>query len=211
MYASVQDMRGEGVTEAQASDARLDALLYEASEAINHLTGWVFEPRDWTIRLDGTGRPALEPPLVPIVVSELWVGSQWLQPDEYRVVGAPVVPGFVAPRIELLRGSFPLGQGNVLARGTWGYTEHDGTPLGRTPVAIRRACMLLVMRLLPPIGDQDAVHDARDRWRVVEQRTREQSIKFAAAAIASGWEMSGDPEVDAILTRYRRPLQLGAA
>jgi hypothetical protein len=211
VYASVQDMRDEGVTEAQASDARLAALLVEASETIDHIAGWGFEPREWTLRLDGTGRPSLEPPVAPIALTELWIGSTELRPEEYRVIGAPVVPGFVAPRLELLRGSFPRGQGNVLAVGTWGYTEPDATPFGRTPWAIRRACMLLVMRLLPNVGDQDALQETRDRLRVIEMRTRDQAVRFGTDTVSRVQQHSaGDPDVDAILIRYRRPIQLGA-
>jgi hypothetical protein len=211
MYAAVRDMREEGVTEAQASDARLAALLAEASETIDHITGWVFEPQEWTLRLDGTGRPSLVPPVVPIALTELWIGSTLLRPEEYRVVGAPVMPGFIAPRIEVMRAIFPYGQGNVLAVGTWGYTEPDGTPLGRTPWAIRRACMLLVMRLLPKVSDQEALQETRDRWRLVELRTRDQAVKFGSDRAASARVQSGDPEVDMLLIRYLRPIQLGAA
>jgi hypothetical protein len=211
MYASVQDMRDEGVTEAQASDARLAALLAEASETIDHITGWVFEPQEWTLRLDGTGRHALEPPVVPIVLTELRIGSTLLRPEEYQIVGAPVVPGFIAPRIELMRGIFPHGQGNVLAGGTWGYTEPDGTPLGRTPWAIRRACMLLVMRLLPKISDQEALQESRDRWRVISARTRDQEVRFSQASTSAARHHSGDPEIDTLLIRYMRPMQVGAA
>jgi hypothetical protein len=211
LYATVQELRDEGVTEAQASDSRLTTLLAEATETVDHLTGWFFEPRQMEIRLDGRGRQLIEPPIVPIAIQELWVEGVLLPPERYRVWGAPVPPRFSAPRIELLGARFPTGQGNVLARGTWGYTEHDGTELGRTPWAIRRAAMLIVMRLLPRIGDQDAVQEARDWWRVLEQRTRDQSVKFAAVSASSSAPRSGDPEVDALLAHYTRPIALGAA
>ena len=53
MYASVADLRDEGVSVAQASDARLLALIDEAGRAIDSFTGWFFEPRNLTLRLDG--------------------------------------------------------------------------------------------------------------------------------------------------------------
>ena len=93
--------------------------------------------------------------------------------------------------------------------GLWGYTEPDGTPEGRTPPAIRRACMLLVLRWLSPLGDEDAAGDARNRWRIVEERTRDQSYKLAP--VRGSGAFTGDPEIDAILARNRRPLGLGAA
>jgi len=48
MYASVTDLREEGVSEAQASDTRLTALLQECSQSIDVFTGWFFEPRAHT-------------------------------------------------------------------------------------------------------------------------------------------------------------------
>lgn len=209
MYASVADLRNEGVTEASASDARLQALLAEATETIDHLTGWFFEPRELEIRLDGRGQAYLEPSVVPIELDELWVEGVRIDENRFRAWGAPVPARFVAPRIVLLGARFPVGEGNVFARGTWGYTEDDGTLLGRTPWAIRRACMLLVVRNLPPVGDQDAVHEVRNRWKVVEERTRDQAYRLASIARASA-PLSGDEEVDQLLLRYMRPLELGA-
>ena len=181
MYASVADLRAEGATVAEASDERLLALLDEATFLIDRVTGWFFEPRLATLRLDGRGTPSLELPVPPIRLDRLAVGDLELSLafDDLVVVGAPVQPGFDGPRLTLRHGSrFPRGHGNVLVEGLWGFTEADGTAEGRTPLAIRRACMLLVLRSLAPLAD-DAAFDARSRWRVIEERTRDQSIKLS--------------------------------
>jgi hypothetical protein len=65
-----------------------------------------------------------------------------------------------------------------------------------------------VLRWLHPLGD-DAAFDARNRWRIVEERTRDQSYKLAAPSASNG--VFGDPELDATLLRYRRPAPMGAA
>ena len=52
------DLRAEGVTAAEASDARLELLLAEASRLIDRVTGWFFEPRLLTLRLRGAARRA---------------------------------------------------------------------------------------------------------------------------------------------------------
>ena len=57
MYATVAELRGEGVTETMASDDRLNALIAEATSAINQATGQFFEPRKRIFRLDGLARP----------------------------------------------------------------------------------------------------------------------------------------------------------
>jgi hypothetical protein len=69
--------------------------------------------------------------------------------------------------------------------------------------------MLLVLRSLPLLADGAARSDARDRWRLIEERTRDQSYKLHP--LDASTQPTGDPEIDAILLRYRRPLGLGAA
>ena len=210
-YCSVADLRAEGVTDKQASDTRLQALLQEASRTIERITGWFFEPRSLTLRLDGRGTATIEPPYPPIKLDKLQVGGSDLSlaADDLVMVGAPVQPRFDAPRLTRCFGTFPKGRGNVTAQGTWGYTEPDGTATGCTPSEIRRACMLLALRALPPMGDADASRDARSAWRLLEERTRDQSYKLDRDTRAA--PLTGDPEVDAILLRYRRPAGLGAA
>ena len=212
VYASVADLRAEGVTVAEASNPRLRDLLDEATSLIDRVTGWFFEPRLATLRLDGRGAPSLELPVPPIRVDQLIVTGAELSLafDDLVVVGAPVSPGFDSPRLTLRHGRrFPRGRGNVLVEGLWGFTEADGTPEGRTPPAIRRACMLLVLRSLAPLAD-NAAFEARSRWRIIEERTRDQSYKLDRAA-ASNATLTGDPEVDALLAPYVRPAPLGAA
>ncbi|QRK08557.1 hypothetical protein JQX13_53190 [Archangium violaceum] len=212
MYASVADLRGEGVTATVAGDARLAQLLDEATRAIDRLTGWFFEPRQATLRLDGRGTPSIEPPVPPIRLDRLAIeGSELpLTPESLVVVGAPVGPGFDGPRLTLRYGrAFPRSHGNVIAEGRWGFTEEDGSPEGRTPLAIRRACMLLVLRNLPPLAD-DASLEARNRWRILEERTRDQSYRL------DGFHqqprlLTGDPEIDALLEPYMKPSPFGAA
>ncbi len=211
MYASVADMRDEGVTPAQASDERLTALLVEASAFVDHVTGWFFEPRTMVVRMDGRGTPSIEPPVPPIRVDELLVDgvAPSLAQDDIAIRGAPILPGFDGPRFTLLRGcSFPKGTDNVVASGLWGYTEPDGTPTGATPPAIRRAAMLLVMRWLPLLGDAEAAA-AKSQWRILEERTRDQSYRLSPLS-SVGVTFTSDPEIDLLLARYRKPIGLGA-
>ena len=210
MYATLTDLRAEGVGETQAGDARLEALLAEATAFIDAACGWWFEPREAVLRLDGRGTPTIEPPVPPIRLDALRLGSTALSiaPAHLVVVGAPVAPGFDGPRFTRRHGAvFPRGRGNVEALGLWGYTEADGTQDGRTPLAIRRVALTLVLRWLAPLAGPDA-DDARHRWRVIEERTRDQSYKLAPGA--SG-PLTGDPDIDGVLLRYRRPAGLGAA
>jgi hypothetical protein len=212
VYATLDHLRDEGVTAAQASDDRLTALIDEASSFIDRVTGWFFEPRALSFRMDGRGAPSIEPPAPPIRVDRLSVEDTdlSLDDDDLIVVGAPVQPGFDGPRLTLRHGRvYPQGQGNVEAEGLWGYTESDGTPEGRVPLGIRRACILLVLRWMAPLGDEDAAGDARNRWRIIEERTRDQSYKLDSTKQSGAF--TGDPEIDSILGRYQRPIGMGAA
>ncbi len=209
MYASVDDLRAEGVPVSAASEERVRALLIESSALIDRVTGWWFEPRYATLQMDGRGTPSLEPPVPPLRLDALLVGEEPVSLAEGRleVVGAPVAPPFDAPRIAWHGRLFPKGI-RVSLVGLWGYTEPDGTPLGRTPLAIRRATLLLALRGIPKLGDADGAA-ARSAWRLLEEKTRDQSYRLQPLA-APSLALTVDPEVDQILARYRRPAGLGA-
>jgi hypothetical protein len=212
MYTSVADLRSEGVASAEASDERLLGLIDEATRLIERVTGWFFEARTMTLRLSGRGTPTLELPVPPIRLTRLCVHDvdQSLLPRDLVIVGAPIQSGSDGARITLRHGRlFSRGHGNVLIEGRFGFTEDDGTAEGRTPLGIRRAAMLLVLRNLAPLTSESAL-DARSRWRVIEERTRDQSYRVSPLEAASS-SLTGDPDIDALLLPYLRPSALGAA
>jgi hypothetical protein len=211
VYATVADMRAEGVTLAMAGDTRLAVLLEEATRTIDKVTGWHFEPRSATLHLDGRGTPSLWLPVPSIRLYRLALYGEDVSYSKERlvVVGAPVGSGFDGPRLTFRHGRvFPRGEGNVTVGARWGYTEADGTPEGRTPPAIRRACMLLVLRSLSPLADEASLEE-RTRWRVVEERTREQSYRLDAVRPVVR-PLTGEPEVDLLLSPYVKPSLPGA-
>ena len=176
------------------------------------MAGWFFEPRPATLRLDGRGTPSLELSVPPIRIDRLMVGDAELSLafDHLVIVGAPIQIGFDGPRLTLRGGRrFPRGHGNVVVEGLLGFTEPDGTAVGRTPRTIRRACMLLTLRTLALLAD-DAAFEARSRWRVIEERTRDQTCKLDRAA-PSSLTLVGDPEIDGLLAPHVRPSPLGSA
>jgi len=212
VYAAVADMRAEGVTPAMAGDTRLAVLLDEATRTIDKVTGWHFEPRSATLQFDGRRTQSLWLPVPPIRLYRLAINGEDVPFSRAHlvVVGAPVGPSFDGPRLTLRHGRvFPRGEGNVTVGARWGYTEEDGTPEGRTPPSIRRACMLLVLRSLSPLADEDSLEE-RTRWRVVEERTREQSYRLDTVRPAVR-PLTGEPEVDTLLAPYVKPSLPGAA
>jgi hypothetical protein len=80
---------------------------------------------------------------------------------------------------------FYTGTQNVVISGVFGYTEFDGSPVGRTPRAVRRACVLLALREIYPQTSSAAQQQQNEQF-VVEKRTREQSIKFGSGGGSGG-------------------------
>ena len=240
-YAFVSDLRAEGVTPADASDARLQQLIALASRYVERITARFFEPRIQEITLDGTGGRTL-PLGHPIIgVEGVFIDSSPFTPGDlpvdssiYRVYNRHLTQGLFLPddrdnpKLEFVHGSdlagvrfesiggtglaslvWPHGQQNVTVRGVFGYTEGDGSPTGRTPELIRHATKLLVMRDLPLLGSVDQREDARRRFRLTSERTRDQSYTLEALRLHGAF--TGDPEIDNILVAFVRPPDFGAA
>ncbi|HET6346249.1 MAG TPA: hypothetical protein VFH51_15050 [Myxococcota bacterium] len=208
MYAAVEDVRAEGVTEDEASDARVVAALLEATEAIDRACGWFFEPRELGFALSGRGSAVLELPVPLLKLMTARVGADDCVPEEFTAYEATVGTGGRIPKLVRQHGAFPRGIDNVWLYGRWGYTvPTEGFPEGKAPWAIRRATLLLALRHLPQLASDESVA-ARSHWRLVEERTRDQSYRLEARGAGA---LTGDPDVDSLLLPYRRPCGLGAA
>lgn len=88
-YISVQDMRDEGVTESEASDARLITAIRLAESYIERVTGRWFYPRLLELRLDGKRSEVLEvgPPIISI--------------DSIKMLYEPVVGGYTYESVDV--------------------------------------------------------------------------------------------------------------
>ena len=231
-YASVSDLRAEGVTDAQASDARIQQLVSLASRYVERVTGRFFEPRVQALRVDGTGgrvlalgHPIIGIDAVAIDSNPFSPADLAVDPGLYRVYNRHLTQGLLLPddrdhpRLELVHGedghlalgrlAWPRGQQNVEVRGVFGYTEPDGSPTGRTPELVRHVTKLLVMRELPRLADADRREDAQRRWRLTSERTRDQGYSLEALRLHGAF--TGDPEIDNVLVAFVRPPDFGAA
>lgn len=227
-YAFVSDFRSEGISPAQASDARLQALISSASRYVERITARFFEPRAQTLTLDGTGSKtlALGQPIIAIESAAIdsspySIADLHLDVSLYKVYNRHLTQGLFIPddrdnpKLEFFSfgGSqgivWPRGAQNVTVRGVFGYTEPDGSLVGRTPTLIRHATKLLVMRELAPLGSVDKREDAQRRFRLTSERTRDQSYTLEALQLHGSF--TGDPEIDNILVAFQRPADFGAA
>ena len=104
-YAHVSDLRAEGVTAADANDARLVRLIRLASRYVDRSTGRFFEPRPMTLTLDGSGGRALLLGQSIIAVREVTiavampaeVGEMPVLPSFFRVYNRHLTQGLLDP------------------------------------------------------------------------------------------------------------------
>lgn len=197
-YTSIARLRAEGVTTAMASDDRLAELIAEASDEIDRITRWWFEPRELTLALNGNGQRILALPAPPIEIESVTLGE--VAATDWDAQGWAPVETPKRPHPALVRRgclAWPTGTGNVTVVGTFGYVEADGDD-GRTPRAIRRAAELMVIRMARPLM---AEADERFRGRVQSMRTSKQSISFFATA-PGATAFDDDPEISRILAGF---------
>lgn len=222
-YATVEDVREEGITASEASDDRVSALIQLASAYIERVTGFWFDRRNaQTFLLDGSGTPILELPQPPIQISAVKVDGVVVDPDRYVVHNRRETDDQWYPRLEMksglitrleramfggggidYRAVWGRGQLNVEVTGDFGFVEPDDS----TPPLIRRATVLLVVGLARPVAT--AATDQRQRGRIRSESFGNYS--YTLADIANGANLTGDPEIDAILVHYRRVPTVTAA
>jgi hypothetical protein len=109
---------------------------------------------------------------------------------------------------------FPRGQHNIHIDGAFGFTDPTGLDrVGITPKLIEHAAKLLVVRNLPPIAKVDDRDELKRAHLKAEERTRDQQIKYNFPPSGSSTIIgphTGDPEIDSILTRFRKPMGIAA-
>lgn len=228
-YTTIQALRDEGVPDPPYSDAYLAAVIARASMLIDRYTGRWFSPRQLTLLFDGTGARSLhlEAPIIAIDSVDLFDHGVLL--EDLAIYNRHITQNLTFPddrdnpRIEIEQALhdefrfalglhvFPVGQQNIRVVGTFGYTDYDGTPFGRTPLLIEEACKLLCIRDLAPKFTADPTDEAFTAHRIIEMKTRDQSVKFANPSdlgAAGPGPFTGDRRIDDILLMYRAPPRL---
>lgn len=225
LYASVQQMRDEGVSETLIDDTALQARLELCSTLIEEWTGRWFYPRRLALTLDGSGGSIIQlgVPIISIArVRTLYYDWDTLETEDFEEDSLRVYNRHLTqylldpddrnnPKLEWMHsgGVFTRGNQNIEVSGVFGYTDPDGSPTGKTPRLINHVCKLLCVRELPKLGNVESRDESMLRGRVTSLRTRDQQITFNATKAGVGW--TGDPAIDTIIARYRRPPSLGAA
>lgn len=231
LYTTIAEMRARGVTTTLADDDTLLASIELNSRMIDHFTGQWFYAREMELHLDGRGTFTLhlDIPIVEVtrVAIDYWADDSSttdINLDDLEIYDRHVRLGMLkpddrqCPKIVLRQASntmkrvqpgwggvFPKGQQNVLIAGTFGYTEPDGS----TPLLIREACRRMVKRDLLAIASSGS---GGPSGPVKREKTREQEVEYADAnKSALQGVYTGDPAIDMILVRFRRPFAVGSA
>lgn len=130
-------------------------------------------------------------------------------PDPFPLPDEIFFQGWMSARVPL-RFAFSRNSQNVRVRGLFGYTDPDGSPIGKTPNDIRKATILLAVRNMSLLSDPDADFDAKFKNRVTQMVTRDQQIQFSDKGLGEG-AYTSDIEIDRLLDQYRRPMRIYSA
>jgi hypothetical protein len=204
---------------------------------IERATRRFFEPRRRKILTDGTGSHHLTLDEAIIWLEHVGLASMFVgeplevNTTDVRVYNRHLLTGQLVPddrfdpKIELLRfGSWttelpastafvrwPKGSHNVILTGIWGYTDPDplgANPVGITPLLVRHACKLIVMREFPQMTQYDLREDRQRRHRITGERTQGYSQELAAE-VPDAYGLSA--EVSNILLSFQRPAEIAVA
>ena len=238
-YAQIADARAEGVP-VTYSDQRIREALESASRTLERYTRRFFEPRYIKAQHDIRGLGVLVQTEQPIIALEdvqlvdTYGGfdglfNEIIDADGIRVYNRHL-RGLVRPddrqdpRIEVVQGDDHYGWGprrlgggkqNCIMTGWWGYTDPDTGPYGITPRDISQATMMLAFSQNTQTLWSNFGSGAVVSGPIQREKTRDQEVEYATAAQSNGnvlttSRITGVPEVDIIIARYRAPISLGS-
>jgi len=227
-YVTIKEVMDEAPGPCRgASATRVQALIDEWSDMVDRWTGWWFEKRSLTLKLDGTGTEYLHLP-APVIgtLTEIRrvfaVGStEVISSDLYTVYNRDTRGAYddrFNPKIAMVGYDNTLlgaaygphewarwvkGFQNYEIDGDFGFVDTGDV----TPPPIKRAVILLVLAHLPAQGTESAC-DAKGRDDLRSQTVAGRSETYGGPT--TGSTMSGIVEVDRILWSHRAPPRAAA-
>ena len=218
-YVSLLDVRNEGVTTIDASDAIIIAAISQAERLIAMWTGrWFYKRTSYTITIDGGTKYSIPAGIVensdtlfltiPIIdITSITIdGNLKLNSDFILMkrIGPPVDDRW-NPRIISKNNEWPLqGIQNIVLVGDFGFVEDAAT--GTSPELIKIAAKKEVIRLLPLgsmlSGDRELFQHS---GRIVSEDLPGYKYQITQRGISKSEHAvySGDPEIDSIVDQYK--------
>lgn len=226
-YITLAQVRAEGITTAEASDAKVNASIALWSAFVDRRTRQWFNRRDITMRIEGRNSNLLMLGVPIIAVDSLRLNhflpeepGEVLESTRYIVYAGRSYPDDRRnPMVKIFanEGSIYGSFGRTFRRGLFtdivgkfGFVEPDGT----TPVEIQRAMLMLVVNdIKNPISS--VISSGGAVGPKTSETTDLHSISFAEPVEQqlklSGKSVSGIEEVDRILAHYRSPISIGGS
>ena len=222
----LSEVRAEGLTVAQATDARVNQAIIQASDLAERVVRMPLHQVSYLagapLLLDGSGTDTLwlpYPVAAVTVLGERSIGSSgttytpYLAYDYelYGVRGEGDPDDRSNPRLVRTDGGiFPEGNRNIYLVGVFGWTELADDPadivapfdqIERAPSEVRRAVLLMVINDLVWLLTDDERQDDRLRRWISSENTEGHSYSLDRAAMSQG--RTGLREADKALAWYR--------
>lgn len=217
----VADIRAEGLTVDDISDARIDILSAGWQKWLEDKCGVWFSSKTLDMNLDGDGSRVLWLPVPVITLTALYLNESTTALDSsYYTVYNRYFPydDRKNPRIKLKRtnstnifigstsSKFEVGDLNQRVVGDFGYVEQDGS----APYLVQRAIIVLIIATAELIGDSDI--DQLKVGKAIEEVTDRHRIRYSDL-----WDQlntylpTGLTEVDEAIRMYKRPIHISMA
>ncbi|MGV3526540.1 MAG: hypothetical protein ACO1RX_20145 [Candidatus Sericytochromatia bacterium] len=215
-YASLSELRAEGVHADEYPDMVVESALAFAAEYIERICSQFFEPRSEAREYDGTGGSllVLDTPLLTLSklewqeFSESWTA----QPVRDFAVYNRIPQDQHYPRIAIKDtgnhsiqsrqlGVFPEGTLNIRVTGSWGFVEKNDDGSFRVPLLINKVCKILAVAWIDNTGDGSLMAVLKS-YGFTEEQTKTHRYKLSAA-MADG-TLTGIGIIDSILLMFKR-------
>ena len=223
---TISDFRfQENFKKVPPEDAKLKELIKYWQSWIEQVTGNYFEKKSISFYMDGNDSEMLHLAIPIITITHLRINDSTtdLPTDEYVVYSGRTPPNDdrqnpkivlkqnyrrniftdtpIVPTLgQVSKRRFLRGERNQYIEGEFGYLEADDS----VPQPIIRALKRLVLKDANAIAGGNTVLDTVDKSRLISQTTDKHSYKLSASS-GSGVSLTGDQEVDKILSAYRAP------
>ena len=220
---TVQDMRNEGLSSEDATDAQILRAIPIVNAFLYIATRQFFEPKTYDattpLKLDGSGTPILHLP-VPVVrlasvseygndvpIANLVVYNREFPDDRFNpkivkqaqtTLGFGGVGVYYGGQATFKAATWSRGYQNVQLTGVFGFVEPDGVS---PPPAIKKTAMRILLRGWRNLCD---ALEAQDRMTGVITSESTDGHSYSLSGTIFGAGLTGDPAIDDVLAMYKR-------
>ncbi|MCK9568846.1 hypothetical protein M0R72_07895 [Candidatus Pacearchaeota archaeon] len=203
------DLETEGIDAATYNRARAEALILDAEDVIEKITGRLFRKVDTSVYASGRDRDILllpHPPIAITTVSEVDNSTSVEVLTEIPSTAYAQESDLLTevalrnPKLKRFDAYWSKGDRNYKVTGSFGFVFAMGTTpeTYSAPRMIKRAAVLIVAKYLPKTVDRVGTIGA---GRIIQESLKGYSYTLSEAAASGHFN---DPEIDGILMGYRR-------